>query len=173
LAITSPTGTEIPSNRRDLGGGRPTALPTQMRSPGLPAAATLAVVSLLVLLPTQIRVRNVAILSLLIYAALASLTCVVNTLVWAGNVRDVAPIWCDICESPSGSADTCVLLIDEHRSDEHLVLHPVCSGWRGIVHLYPARTDHIIPNRCQTSMSPVLFRDCCLLRVSDRIHPNS
>jgi hypothetical protein len=73
----------------------------QMRSPELPAAATFAVFVLLLLLPTQIRVRNVAILAPMTCMILTNITYLVNTLVWAENVRDVAPIWCDISQSLS------------------------------------------------------------------------
>ena len=128
-----------------------------MRSPGLPAAETLAVVSLLVLLPTQIRVRNVAILSTLIYAVIVGTTFAVNTIVWAGSVLDVAPIWCDICESFSEPAEIPVLWTDERCSNEHLVFHPVCSWWRDIVHFHTARTDHIVPNRCCTQMAELAY----------------
>jgi pheromone a factor receptor len=72
-----------------------------MRSPELPATAACAVVLLLLLLPTQLRVRNVAILAPMACLILVDITYFVNTLVWAGNVRDIAPIWCDISKSLS------------------------------------------------------------------------
>jgi pheromone a factor receptor len=56
---------------------------------------------LLLLLPTQIRLRNIAILAPITCMILVNITYFVNTLVWAGNVRDVAPIWCDISQSLS------------------------------------------------------------------------
>ena len=68
----------------------------------------------------------------------------------------------------------CVFL-DERRSNEHLVFHPICRWSCDIVHLHPARTDHVDPNLSFTSMaqSANLLRDCSLLRLSNHIHPNS
>ena len=72
-----------------------------MRHPELPFALAVAVILILVPIPSQIRRRNVATLVLITSTFLLVVTSLVNTIVWAGNLRDVtvAPIWCDICES--------------------------------------------------------------------------
>jgi pheromone a factor receptor len=67
-----------------------------MRHPELLAAASLASVLILIPLPAQVRVRNVALLVLIVGTFFINLISLVNMLVWAGNVRDVAPVWCDI-----------------------------------------------------------------------------
>jgi Pheromone A receptor len=69
-----------------------------MRDPGLPVALALAAVLILVPLPSQLRVRNVAVLIMITGTFLINVIYLVNTLLWAGNVRDVAPVWCDISQ---------------------------------------------------------------------------
>ena len=72
-----------------------------MRRPELPFALAIAVILLLVPLPSQIRKGNIAVLTLMISTLLLVITYLVNTLLWAGHSRDVAPLWCDICKSVS------------------------------------------------------------------------
>jgi pheromone a factor receptor len=67
-----------------------------MRSPELPALAALVIFSELLTLHTQIRMRNVPVLVAGAVITISGTVYLVNSLVWAGNVRDVAPIWCDI-----------------------------------------------------------------------------
>jgi pheromone a factor receptor len=67
-----------------------------MRSPELPALAALVIFSVLLTLHTQIRMRNVPVLVSGTVITISGTVYLVNSLVWAGNVRDVAPIWCDI-----------------------------------------------------------------------------
>jgi hypothetical protein len=69
-----------------------------MRYPVLPVVSAIAAILVLVPLPSQLRRRNVATLSLIIGTFLLHVAITVNTLVWAGNVRDSAPVWCDICQ---------------------------------------------------------------------------
>ena len=68
-----------------------------MRHPELPVSAALAAVVILIPLPAQVRVRNVALQVLIVGTSFVNIISLVDTLVWAGNVRDVAPAWCDIC----------------------------------------------------------------------------
>ena len=79
-----------------------------MRSPELPATSALAVFFLLLLLPTHIRMRNVAILVGMVSIMLTDAVYFVNTIVWAGNVHNVAPVWCDIGQSPFSSVKPAV-----------------------------------------------------------------
>ena len=72
-----------------------------MRRPELPFALLIAIAFILVTLPSQIRKRNVPILALMSSTLLLVVTSLVNIIVWAGDYRDVAPVWCDICQSAS------------------------------------------------------------------------
>ena len=67
-----------------------------MRYPEIPAASCIVAVLLLVPLPSQLRAPNIACLTLILSTFLLSIINTVNTLVWAGHYRDVAPVWCDI-----------------------------------------------------------------------------
>ena len=112
-----------------------------MRLPEFPAAASLASVLILIPLPTQIRVRNVALLVLIVGTFFINIVSVVNTLVWAGNARDVAPVWCDIGESsppPENASFDHGILIGFHSHHllvflpsfrpEHWTVHRQTSG---------------------------------------------
>ena len=68
-----------------------------MRHPELPVSAAFAAVVILIPLPAQVRVRNVALQVLIVGTSFVNIISLVNTVVWAGNVRDIAPVWCDIC----------------------------------------------------------------------------
>jgi pheromone a factor receptor len=96
-----------------------------MRHPEFLAAAGLASVLILIPLPAQVRVHNVALLVLIVGTFFINVISIVNTLVWAGNVRDVAPVWCDIGKSPLSPAKT---------SFDHWVVQPqpsrVCTIFR-------------------------------------------
>jgi pheromone a factor receptor len=66
-----------------------------MRYPEIPVLSAIAAVLLLVPLPSQLRARNIPTLTLVLSTILVNVITVVNTLVWNGNTRDVAPVWCD------------------------------------------------------------------------------
>jgi hypothetical protein len=66
-----------------------------MRYPEIPVLSVIAAVLLLVLLPSQWRSRNIPTLTLILSTFLEGIVNVVNTLVWNGNTRNVAPVWCD------------------------------------------------------------------------------
>ena len=69
-----------------------------MRYPILPAGAFFA--AFLVLIPAcwLWRTRNVPTLSLIVWLFTLNVVYGANSLVWSDNVRDKAPVWCDICE---------------------------------------------------------------------------
>jgi hypothetical protein len=67
-----------------------------MRYPEIPVLSAIVVVLLFVPLPSQLRARNIATLTLIVSTFLGSIITIVNTLVWNGNTRNVAPVWCDI-----------------------------------------------------------------------------
>jgi len=74
-----------------------------MQYPQLPVGAAIGAILVLVPLPAHLRVRNIAVLSMILFIFSTNVINVVNTLVWAGNVKDVAPIWCDISEFVASS----------------------------------------------------------------------
>ncbi|KAJ1300850.1 hypothetical protein OPQ81_002490 [Rhizoctonia solani] len=67
-----------------------------MRDPPFPAVCALALVLLLLALPTHMRARNSGTLLYIGWSFFATLFIFVNSLVWSGNISDPAPVWCDI-----------------------------------------------------------------------------
>ncbi|KAF8174227.1 GPCR fungal pheromone mating factor, partial [Pholiota molesta] len=67
-----------------------------MQHPELPLFALLSAILALIPAIWHWRSRNVAILALIFWLSLSNLISFVNTIVWAGNVRNPIPVWCDI-----------------------------------------------------------------------------
>lgn len=72
-----------------------------MQYPELPICAFLAALLVLVPFPWHWRARNVATLSVMAWLFVVNLIYGVNAIIWAGNVNNPAPVWCDISASPS------------------------------------------------------------------------
>jgi pheromone a factor receptor len=70
-----------------------------MRYSEIPVGAAIAALLILIPLPSQIRVRNVPLIVLITSTFIINIILIVNSLLWAGHARDIAPIWCDICQS--------------------------------------------------------------------------
>jgi len=70
-----------------------------MQYPELPVIAFLAAFLVLIPLPLHWRARNIATLALIFWLFITDVIYGVNAIVWAGNVGDHIPIWCDISES--------------------------------------------------------------------------
>jgi Pheromone A receptor len=70
----------------------------QSRYPELSALGIIAAILVLIPLPRQIRARNVAIIAMIFWCFEHCLVSGVNAIVWAGNVNDSAPAWCEISE---------------------------------------------------------------------------
>jgi pheromone a factor receptor len=66
-----------------------------MRYPEIPVLSAIVSVLLLVPLPSQLRARNIPTLTLILSTFLEGIVNIVNTLVWNGNIWDVAPRCCD------------------------------------------------------------------------------
>ncbi|RXW17912.1 hypothetical protein EST38_g7942 [Candolleomyces aberdarensis] len=64
--------------------------------PELPFFAFLSAVLVLIPLPWHWQARNVATLSMIFWLFVVSLIYGINTIVWRGHARDVAPVYCDI-----------------------------------------------------------------------------
>ncbi|CAE6406821.1 unnamed protein product [Rhizoctonia solani] len=67
-----------------------------MRDPVFPAFCALALALLLLVLPTHVRTRNSGTLLFIGWTFTTTLIFFVNSIVWAGNLSDPAPVWCDI-----------------------------------------------------------------------------
>lgn len=61
--------------------------------------AFLGFIVALIPLPWHFQAWNAGTCIFMLWASISSLIQFVNSLVWRGNVADVAPIWCDICKS--------------------------------------------------------------------------
>jgi hypothetical protein len=64
----------------------------------LPVVAFLAAALVLVPLPWHWRARNVGTLAIIAWLFVINMIYGINTIVWAGNVSNPVPLWCDICE---------------------------------------------------------------------------
>nr|QQL12042.1 mating-type protein ste3.3 [Hypsizygus marmoreus] len=62
----------------------------------LPIGAFVSALLVLIPLPWHWRARNVPTLSIIAWLFISNVIFGVNSVVWAGNVRIVAPVWCDI-----------------------------------------------------------------------------
>ena len=69
-----------------------------MRYPIFPAGAFIA--AFLVLVPAfwHWRARNVPTVSLIVWLFILNVVCGANSLAWSDDIRDKAPVWCNICE---------------------------------------------------------------------------
>ena len=70
-----------------------------MQSPELPVLAFLAAVLVLIPLPRQIKACNVACITIILWLFVHCLVSGVDAILWAGNVTDSAPVWCEISEA--------------------------------------------------------------------------
>ncbi|TFY56542.1 hypothetical protein EVG20_g8891 [Dentipellis fragilis] len=67
-----------------------------MRYPYLPLAAFIAATLVIIPLPWHWRARNIPTLSIMGWLFVINVIYGVNTIVWAGNVNNPSPVWCDI-----------------------------------------------------------------------------
>lgn len=67
-----------------------------MQHPELPIFAFLTAALVLVPIPWHWRARNVATLAIIFWLFVVDVIYGVNTIIWAGNVRNPVPVWCDI-----------------------------------------------------------------------------
>jgi hypothetical protein len=78
----------------------PLLLFTAMQHPELPIFAFLAAVLVLIPLSWHWKARNVATLSIIAWLFVVNFIYGVNSIIWAGNVNNPVPVWCDISMSP-------------------------------------------------------------------------
>ncbi|TFY73330.1 hypothetical protein EWM64_g10682, partial [Hericium alpestre] len=67
-----------------------------MHYPYLPLAAFIAAILVVIPLPWHWRARNIPTMSIMGWLFVINLVYFVNTTVWAGNVNNPSPVWCDI-----------------------------------------------------------------------------
>nr|ACX37087.1 pheromone receptor [Lentinus squarrosulus] len=67
--------------------------------PLFPVFSFIGVVLGLLPLPWHLQAWNAGTVIYMLWASLASLVEFVDSIVWYGSLADVAPVWCDICES--------------------------------------------------------------------------
>ena len=149
------------------GGNLASAVPSSppMRYPILPAGAFLA--AFLVLIPAcwLWRTRNVPTLSLIVWLFILNVVFGANSLVWSDNVRDKAPIWCDICECLVSKATGLMLKLRSRPQPPNLSLElrPRCqrahsvyasaSPWSEETGRLCWITENAGESRCLTSVS--------------------
>jgi hypothetical protein len=71
----------------------------QSRSPEFAPLGIIAAILVLIPLPRQIRARNVATIAMIFWFFEHCLVSSINAIVWAGNVNDSAPAFCEISEA--------------------------------------------------------------------------
>ena len=67
--------------------------------PLFPVVSFLGAVAAFVPLPWHLQAWNAGTCIYMFWAGFASLIQFVNSIVWHGNMENVAPVWCDICKS--------------------------------------------------------------------------
>nr|BDD37067.1 pheromone receptor [Rhizopogon roseolus] len=68
----------------------------RMQYPSLPAGAFIAAVLVLIPLPWHWRARNIGTLAIIAWLFIVNMIYGINAILWAGNVDNPAPVWCDI-----------------------------------------------------------------------------
>jgi Pheromone A receptor len=84
----------------------------QSRYPELGPLGIIAAILVLIPLPRQIRARNVATIAMIFWFFEHCLIAGINAIVWAGNVNDPAPAWCEISEAFCDIFYRCALIQD-------------------------------------------------------------
>ena len=86
------TTSGTPANAHD-----PAMLSNDPTYPLFPILAFLSSVLALLPVPFALQVWNTGACALAAWTATACLLSFINSVVWAGNVMDIVPVWCDIC----------------------------------------------------------------------------
>lgn len=66
--------------------------------PLIPVASFLSFVIVLIPLPWHLQAWNVGTCAYMIWTGLSALNQFINSVVWANDAINRAPVWCDICE---------------------------------------------------------------------------
>lgn len=72
-------------------------------------------------LPWHIQAWNSGTCAFMIWTGVTCLNGFINSLVWSGNLRNVAPVWCDICMF-LGSFSTPVIDIDSYPIASKIII---------------------------------------------------
>jgi pheromone a factor receptor len=62
----------------------------------LPISAFIAAALVLIPLPSQWRAKNIGTLSMIAWLFVSNIIYAINSVIWAGTVLNVAPVWCDV-----------------------------------------------------------------------------
>ena len=134
-----------------------------MHMPELVVALGIATVLMLLLLPSQLRVGNVAILALIFGTLFVNLAYLINMCIWATDVRNVAPVWCDIGASPAYPAQTKCIYGHDNYSHHLPILLCNVSGRRRVVHLQTSSMDFVTTQHRLKQTSPEAVRNHAML----------
>lgn len=69
-----------------------------MSYPALPTLGLIAAILVLIPLPRQLQARYIPTIALTWWLFGTCVFESVNAIVWAGNVKNSLPVWCDICK---------------------------------------------------------------------------
>jgi len=66
-------------------------------SPYHEIVVALGLVLLAMAAPSHIKARNTGTMLYIFWVFLANLLVLINRIIWNDHVRNIAPVWCDIC----------------------------------------------------------------------------
>ena len=69
-----------------------------MQHPELPIFSFISALLVVLPLSSHWRARNVPVLALISWLFISNIIYAINSIVWAGNIRNPVPVWCDISQ---------------------------------------------------------------------------
>jgi hypothetical protein len=87
-----------------------------MLHPEFPIVGFLSAALVLISLPRQIRAGNIACIALIFWLFHHCVVAGINAIIWAGNVNNTAPIWCDISKKFMPLVLVCLYLHTTHSN---------------------------------------------------------
>ena len=69
-----------------------------MHHPELPLFSFISALLVILPLSSHWRARNVPVLALISWLFISNIIYGINSIVWAGNIRNPVPVWCDISQ---------------------------------------------------------------------------
>lgn len=99
--------------------------------PLVPIANVVACILVLVSLSKNLfQSWNIGACSFAIWIMIMSISVVVNAAVWANNIDNVAPVWCDISEFSFPQLVSVVSTSSSYKVPEHIPYRDVCFFFR-------------------------------------------
>lgn len=90
-------------------------------TPYFSIAAAIGTILVLIPLPWHIEAMNTGTCYYMIWTALACLNQLVNSVVWAGNIENPAPVWCDVCEYSASCLGVFYLVLIGHKATRIII----------------------------------------------------